>query len=62
MVLFKFCLFMHTISQVPGMAKALQKLQKSADGETLQRATVALNLLAEYQQQHGSLCGLVCVI
>lgn len=61
-VLFKFCLLMHIILQVPGMAKALQKLQKSADEETLQRATVAVKLLAEYQQQHGSLCGSVCVI
>jgi len=45
----------YIFSQVPGMTIALQKLQKSADDETQQRASLALNLLAEHQQQHGPL-------
>jgi squalene cyclase len=36
------------------MMKALQKLQKSMDRETQQRASVALDMLIEYQQEQGS--------
>jgi len=39
------------VAQVPGLAKALAKLQKTVDGETQQRASLAFNML---QQEQGT--------
>ena len=44
-----------SIAQVPGILKALRKLQTSNDSDTQQRSTIALSMLIEYQQESGML-------